>query len=323
MNTQILQFNINNIDICAREIAQGGVVAFPTETVYGLGADALNKFAVKKIYEAKGRPSDNPLICHVSNRTQIEKFAYITPMAEKIIDKFMPGPITVVLKKKGVPDVVTGGLDTVGIRMPDHKCALALIEACGVPLCAPSANTSTKPSPTTALHVYNDLNGKIAYILDGGECGVGVESTIIDCVNGALLRPGGIPKEKIEELVGKLNDPPKSDVPLCPGMKYKHYSPAASVILAQYGKNMQDRIKKAYDSLCGKKAILSRLGGYENRNVLFVGNTVEEYAHNIFALFRKLDEQNYDYIICEGVPEFGVGAALINRLVKASGGNII
>ncbi len=323
MNTQILQFNTKNIELCAKEIARGGVVAFPTETVYGLGANSLNADAVKKIYAAKGRPSDNPLICHISDKAQIEKFAYLTPMAEKIIDKFMPGPITVVLKKKGVPDVVTGGLDTVGIRMPNHKCALSLIDACKVPLCAPSANTSTKPSPTTAVHVYNDLKGKIAYILDGGECGVGIESTIVDCVNGTMLRLGGVPREDIESLVGKLNQPPKSDVPLCPGMKYKHYSPDASVILALYGEEMREKIIAAYDNINGKKVILSLTGGYGNRNVINVGASVEEYAHNIFAYFRKLDEEGYEYIFCEGVLEAGVGAGLMNRLVKASGGNII
>ncbi len=323
MNTQILQFNTKNIELCAEEISKGGIVAFPTETVYGLGADALNATAVKKIYAAKGRPSDNPLICHISDRSQVEKFAYITPMAEKLIDVFMPGPLTVVLKKKNVPDVVTGGLDTVGIRMPDHKCALALIDACKVPLCAPSANTSTKPSPTTARHVFDDLNGKIAYILDGGACGVGIESTIVDCVNGAILRHGGIPREEVERVVGKLGSPPKSDVPLCPGMKYKHYSPNATVILAACGDDQRQRIKTAYDNLSGKKVIFSTTDDYDGRNVCIVGADIREYAHNVFALFRKMDDENYDYIICEGVPEAGLGSALMNRLVKASGGNII
>ena len=191
MNTQILQFNTDNLRLAAKEILDGGIVAFPTETVYGLGANALNPDAVKKIYIAKGRPSDNPLICHISDKSQIEKFAYLTPFAEKIIDAFMPGPITVILQKKPiVPDIVTGGLQTVGIRMPAHKGALSFIKACGVPICAPSANTSTKPSPTAATHVFDDLNGKIKYILDGGRCGVGLESTIVDCVNGTLLRQG-------------------------------------------------------------------------------------------------------------------------------------
>lgn len=324
MNTQILQFNTNNILLCASEINGGGVVAFPTETVYGLGADALNPNAVKKIYEAKGRPSDNPLICHIFDKSQIEKFAYLTPIAEKIIDTFMPGPITIILKKKPiVPDIVTGGLDTVGIRMPNHKGALEFIRACNTPICAPSANTSSKPSPTTAKHVFSDLNGKIKYILDGGSCKVGLESTIVDCVNLTLLRQGGLPKEQLENLVGALKTDVVSDVPLCPGMKYKHYSPNASVYVALVGDNMAKRIMDEYDKDNSKTVILTLNGSYEGRNVLSVGNSVDEYAHNLFAYFRMLDEQGYERIICEGVADDGVGAALMNRMLKASGGKTI
>lgn len=324
MNTQILQFNTKNIEICAEEILSGGVVAFPTETVYGLGANALDTKAVQKIYEAKGRPSDNPLICHISDKSQIEQFAYMTPIAEKLVDVFMPGPLTIILKKKDVvPSVVTGGLDTVGIRMPAHQCALSFIKACGVPVCAPSANTSTKPSPTTAKHVYDDLHGKIKYIIDGGNCEVGLESTIVDCVNKALLRKGGLSRESIESVIGKLNEPAFSAVPLCPGMKYKHYSPNAEVFLAMPGADMTQRIKIKYDQLQGKKIILAFNDVYEDRNIICVGKTFEEYAHNLFAFYRKLDEQGYDYIICEGVDEVGVGAALMNRMGKASGGKTI
>lgn len=323
MITQILQFNKKNTELCAEEILSGGLVAFPTETVYGLGANAFDPSAVSKIYEAKGRPSDNPLICHVSDKSQIEKLATLTPMAEKIIDRFMPGPITVVLSKKSVPDIVTGGLSTVGIRMPAHKCALELISACGVPLCAPSANTSSRPSPTLAEHVYNDLNGKIRYILDGGRCSVGLESTIIDCVSGTLLRQGGISQADIEAVVGKLNPPPKSDIPLCPGMKYKHYSPNAEVYLALPRLSMCDVIREKYDSI-GKKTVILTLGGdYEGRRVRNMGSTADEYAHNLFAQFRRLDEEGYEVIICEGVSDDGVGAALMNRLIKASGGKTI
>ncbi|MBR2967454.1 MAG: threonylcarbamoyl-AMP synthase [Clostridia bacterium] len=324
MNTQILQFNTKNIRLCAAEISCGGVVAFPTETVYGLGADALNPLAVKKIYEAKGRPSDNPLICHISDKSQIEKFAYLTPAAEKIIDTFMPGPITIILKKKDiVPDIVTGGLDTVGIRMPNHKGALQFIDACKTPICAPSANTSSKPSPTTAQHVYSDLNGKIKYILDGGSCQVGLESTIVDCINLTLLRQGGLPKEQLEALVGALKTNVVSDVPLCPGMKYKHYSPNASVYVALCGENMTKRIIAEYDKSDVKTIILTLGGNYQGRNTLNVGATVSQYAHNLFAYFRMLDEQGYERIICEGVTDDGVGAALMNRMLKASGGKII
>ncbi|MCH5164739.1 MAG: threonylcarbamoyl-AMP synthase [Clostridiales bacterium] len=324
MNTQILQFNSKNTQLCADEILSGGLVAFPTETVYGLGANALNPEAVKKIYDAKGRPSDNPLICHIYDKAQIEQFAFITPTAEKLIDKFMPGPITIVLQKKQiVPSVVTGGLDTVGIRMPNHKCALELIRECGVPLCAPSANTSTKPSPTLAEHVLHDLDGKIKYILDGGRCSVGLESTIVDCVNNTLLRQGGTPKEEIEAVIGKLNRPIVGNVPLCPGMKYKHYSPNANVYLALPGIDMHRRIEQKYDEASGKKIILSLGGNYGDRNTYCIGNSVEEYAYNLFAQFRRLDGEGYDIIICEGVDDYGVGAALMNRIHKASGGKTI
>lgn len=324
MITQILEFNKENTELCAQEILKGEIVAFPTETVYGLGANALNPSAVSKIYLAKGRPSDNPLICHVSSISMIDELAYLTPAAEKLIEAFMPGPITIVLKKKpAVPDVVTGGLDTVGIRMPNHECALALIRAANVPICAPSANTSSRPSPTTAEHVYNDLNGKIKYILSGGRCEVGLESTIVDCADNVLLRKGGLPVDSIERVIGKLSKPPKSDVPLCPGMKYKHYSPNAEVYLALPGEDMRQRIEAKYDSLEGKTVILSLGGDYGKRNVDIVGKNVEEYAHNLFYEFRRLDDEGYTSIVCEGVDEGGLGAALMNRLSKASGGKII
>ena len=236
----------------------------------------------------------------------------------------MPGPITIILKKKPiVPDIVTGGLDTVGIRMPNHKGALEFIRACNTPICAPSANTSSKPSPTTAKHVFSDLNGKIKYILDGGSCKVGLESTIVDCVNLTLLRQGGLPKEQLENLVGALKTDVVSDVPLCPGMKYKHYSPNASVYVALVGDNMAKRIMDEYDKDNSKTVILTLNGSYEGRNVLSVGNSVDEYAHNLFAYFRMLDEQGYERIICEGVADDGVGAALMNRMLKASGGKTI
>ncbi len=325
MQTQILTFNSENLKKCADEILSGGIVAFPTETVYGLGANALDENAVKKIYVAKGRPSDNPLICHVSNKAQIEKLGDVTPFARKIIDAFMPGPITVVLSKKNcVSGVVTGGLNTVGVRMPDHEVARTFIAECGVPLCAPSANTSTKPSPTQAKYVFDDLNGKIRYILDGGNCRVGIESTIVDCVNKRILRKGGVSEEQIEAVVGKLGkEPIKSDVPLCPGMKYKHYSPDAEVYLAKAGVDMTKRICDFYDKLVGKKIIFSLKGDYGNRNVVKVGDTVVQYAENVFALFREADKSGYRYIICEGVEDCGIGAALLNRLNKSSGGKTI
>lgn len=329
METKILQPTEKNIEICALEIVGGGIVAFPTETVYGLGASIYDVSAVKKIYEAKGRPSDNPLIVHISDLNQISKLAENVPEKAYNLFELMPGPITLVLKKNNsIPDCVTGGLDTVGIRMPAHEVALKFIEKCGTPICAPSANLSTSPSPTEARHVYNDLNGRIKYILDGGRCYVGLESTIVDFSSEKprILRKGGVPVEVIEKRIGKTETIVSSEKALCPGMKYKHYSPKAKVIYCNYGQGMSDIIRKKYDNLDGKKQIFcmsDHLAYYLGYDVRDMGKNDAEYAYELFSAFRDADKSGYDYIIMEGVEDKGIGSALINRAVKASGGNII
>ena len=247
MDTVIRKIDVNNIDREVMEEAsqvlhRGGMVAFPTETVYGLGADALDEKASAKIYAAKGRPSDNPLIVHISDIEQLDKLVCEIPdNAKKLMDAFWPGPMTLIFKKSGlVPDGTTGGLDTVAVRMPNHKAALELIRTSGVAIAAPSANTSGRPSPTTAAHVADDLSGKIDMIIDGGAVGIGIESTIVDVTSEIpmVLRPGYITMEMLEKVVGKvgidkaITGPVSPDVkPKAPGMKYKHYAPKAELTM--------------------------------------------------------------------------------------------
>lgn len=333
MDTQILQPTIENIKKCAKELVLGEIVAFPTETVYGLGANALNESAVKKIYAAKGRPSDNPLIVHVCCKEQIVEIVKKIPQKAKLLAKeFMPGALTLVFDKKDIiPGIVTGGMDSVAVRMPSHKVALMLIKESGLPICAPSANTSSRPSPTMAKHVLNDLDTKIKYILDGGECSIGIESTVLD-VRGdvpKLLRQGGITVEEIEKIIGKVEIVKDSTIALCPGMKYKHYAPKAEVLFSAYYEKMDLTICEKYDSLeiQGKSPVIicmsDRSKLYGNRNLMETGSTLEDYAHNLFAFLRLADEKHFDCIIAEGVTGGGLGASIINRLVKSSGGQII
>ncbi len=334
MNTKILQPSDQNIQTCARVIQNGGVVAFPTETVYGLGADARNERAVREIFRVKGRPSDNPLIVHVYDAEQIEEVAQnISPAARKLMAQFMPGALTLVLEKKpNIPLCVTGGLSTVGVRMPSHPVCRSFLQACGVPVCAPSANTSTLPSPTAAAHVLRDLQGKIPYVLDGGNCEIGVESTILDMSGDTprLLRAGGVSREALEKACGcRIENAAKSDRALCPGMKYKHYSPRANVLFSAYYSGMAEGIARCYDMLAqeGKRPVIlcldARVPAYGTRNVYAMGKDSGGYAHNLFASLRRADDDGFDTVIAEGVADTGVGEAIINRLVKSSGGQII
>ncbi|MFW6603057.1 L-threonylcarbamoyladenylate synthase, partial [Listeria monocytogenes] len=246
---QTIHWNINNqqsnqviFQEAAKLLRSGECVAFPTETVYGLGADATNQAAVQKIYEAKGRPSDNPLIVHIARREQMDPFVASYPVkAIQLMEKFWPGPLTVILplKKDSLATNVSAGLSTVGVRMPEHPVSLALIDAANIPVAAPSANRSGKPSPTTASHVIEDLDGKIAGIIDGGATGVGLESTVIDCSLDipVILRPGGVTKEQIEQIIGPVdiatNNTKETEKPKAPGMKYTHYAPKAPVYLIE------------------------------------------------------------------------------------------
>lgn len=333
MKTEIYAPTSENLKLAAELIRQGEIVAFPTETVYGLGGNALNRDSVKKIYAAKGRPSDNPLIVHIADKSDISKIASSVPEnAAVVAEKFMPGPVTIVLPKKDiVPDEVTGGLKTVAIRMPSEFIALELIRLSGCPICAPSANTSTRPSPTSAAHVYSDLNGKIPAIIDGGDCEVGVESTVIDFTTEKprLLRAGGMPVEVLEKEIGKIEVVRNSKVALCPGMKYKHYSPLAEVFVAMPEGNVSERLKSEYDRMTdeGKKVVIlatdDLMGDLGDRLVWSVGIGKKEYAHNLFSLLRRADDEKADAVLAVGTDENDYGAPLMNRLLKAAGGKTL
>ncbi len=335
--TKILTSSPEDIREAGKIIAEGGIVAFPTETVYGLGASALNGNAVKKIFAAKGRPSDNPLIVHIADKKQISEIAEeITPAAEKLINAFMPGPFTIILKKKQyIPDEVTAGLDTVGIRFPENETAAALIKAAGVPVAAPSANLSGKPSPTRAKHVKDDMTGRADAIIDGGDCGVGVESTIVDASGETpvILRPGGItledlraviPSARVDEHVLKaVSDDEK---PKCPGMKYTHYSPDADVIVVEGERSaVRAEINRLISENRNKTiGVLTMYeSAYDDAVILSAGKDNKEYAKNLFAALREFDALGADMIFAEFRETDGYGLAVKNRLYRAAGNNVI
>ncbi|MGG4166038.1 L-threonylcarbamoyladenylate synthase [Rossellomorea vietnamensis] len=321
----------------AKILQQDEVVAFPTETVYGLGANATSDRAVEKIFKAKGRPSDNPLIVHISNKGQLDGLVEEIPVdAAKLIEAYWPGPLTIIFKnKEGVfSGKVTAGLDTVGIRMPDHPVALSIIEAAGLPIAAPSANRSGKPSPTTAQHVIDDLDGRIAGVVDGGETGVGVESTVVDCTGEipVILRPGGITKEQLEVVVGKVEVDPSlkegKGAPKSPGMKYTHYAPDAPVYLVDGSKEDVQRLvdeKKGEGLKVGVLTTEERMDWYQADIIFSVGrrhdlNTVAQHLYDTLRAFNRSD---VDIIFSEIFPEEGVGLAIMNRLQKAAGYRVI
>ncbi|KAB2953818.1 threonylcarbamoyl-AMP synthase [Heliorestis acidaminivorans] len=339
MKTKILQ--PHQLEEPAQLLRQGELVAFPTETVYGLGANALDSQAVAKIFQAKGRPSDNPLIIHIA---QLEDLSLLTtefpPLAQLLAQKFWPGPLTLVLPAApDVPAEVTAGLDTVALRMPDHPIALQLIKAAGIPLAAPSANRSGKPSPTKAAHVSQDLDGKIAAIIDGGPCDVGIESTVVD-VTGAkpvILRPGGITLEMLSEALGESADP-FSDAnqnlqrPRSPGMKYTHYAPQAPLYLlsGSWEEQLEElhKLQKANKSKARNIGLLitqesyNRIENEANFVVQVAGSreNLKQIAAGLFDSLRAFDETEVDLIIAETYPSKGLGLALMNRLSKAAGG---
>ncbi|KPU62622.1 hypothetical protein EP1X_07965 [Thermococcus sp. EP1] len=324
------------IKIAARFIKEAKLVAFPTETVYGLGADALNDNAVRKIFKAKGRPPDNPLIIHIAEFNQVYELARDVPERAKILaENFWPGPLTIVLpKKEEVPYVTTGGLDTVAIRMPAHEIALALIKSSGRPIAAPSANISGKPSPTLAEHVADDFYGKIECIIDGGETKIGVESTVIDLTTDPpmLLRPGGLPLERIKSIIGEVKIHPAVkgkavELAKAPGMKYKHYAPEAQVIIID---GERERVIKKIKELIDeykkqgiKVGVMATGDFYEADSYFNIGESEEEIARNLFKALRELDKSGVEIILAEGIAEHGLGLAVMNRLKKAAGYRII
>lgn len=303
-------------------IRQGGIVAFPTETVYGLGADAFAPLAVARIFEVKGRPHFDPLIVHVASHHDLGKLVVDIPgNAEKLMTRFWPGPLNVVLpKREEVPDIVTAGLPTVAVRMPNHGMALRLIELSGSPIAAPSANPFGYLSPTTADHVRDQLGDRVDLILDGGPCPVGVESTILSFSEGKpkLLRPGGVPLEEIEFVIGKVEIAPiKKNSPSAPGMLPRHYAPRTPIVL--------DTEEGASDSYKNKKVGLlafrePREGRtFHHTEVLSQKGDLSEAAANLFAAIRRLDALNLNVIVAEIIPEIGLGRAIMDRLRRASG----
>ena len=324
----------------AAELIRGGeLVAFPTETVYGLGANALDASACDRIFEAKGRPHDNPLIVHVSDPADCSSYAFCDsyPVFEKIADRFMPGPLTVVMKKKSViPDTVTVGLDTVALRCPVHPVARALIRLSGVPIVAPSANRSGKPSPTTAEHVYYDMNGRIPCIIDGGPCDVGLESTVIALKEDGihLLRPGAVTRDMLSELGEKVivSDDVLSEVKSgekveSPGMKYRHYAPNSPCTMVDGDPDkviafLREKLSVGCGVLCFDED-LSRLG--VSPRVLSLGkqNDLSAQAHGLFYALRRFDEMGVPHIYVRKTADTALGLAVTNRLLRACAFDVI
>jgi len=347
METKIYKIDSHHMDMvkiqkAADIIRKGGLVAFPTETVYGLGADAMNPQASKKIYAAKGRPSDNPLIVHIGKWEDVSLLAKDIPQkAKKLSDKFWPGPLTMIFhKKEEVPKETTGGLESVAVRMPAHKAALELIRCSGCLIAAPSANASGRPSPTLASHVAEDLGGRIPVILDGGEVGIGIESTILDLTEDVpvILRPGYITKEMIEDVIGEV----KMDAgliasdsnikPKAPGMKYRHYAPKGEMVLVEgeqekviakinaMTKELQKERKKV--GIIGTDETASR---YAGDYIFSIGarDDEESIARHLYRILREFDELGVEVIYSECFPTQGMGQAIMNRLLKAAGHQVL
>lgn len=347
MKTEILLLEEDKIDRdimkkASNLIKAGELVAFPTETVYGLGADGLNTEAVSKIFKAKGRPSDNPLILHIADPEQLEDLVEEVPEAgRKCIEKFWPGALTLIFKKSRiVPDIISAGLDTVAIRMPDNKIALELIKESNRPIAAPSANTSGKPSPTKAEHVKLDMDGKIPMIIDGGSTGIGLESTVLDLTESIpmVLRPGGVTVEELRELLGNVETDSSitevdSDlIPKSPGQKYKHYAPKAEMFIydgeiEKIIHSIREETKIHFEN--GKKVGIMCTDQtkefYKQGISISMGNRDDKSSigHNLFNTIRRLDELDVDIILAESVSMEDMGIAIMNRMLKAADGKII
>ena len=336
--TEILKPTRENIERSAKLILNDEIVAIPTETVYGLGANGLSDIAVSKIFNAKNRPQDNPLILHISDYDMMENLVYeLSDEIKEFLNHFWPGPLTVVMKKKDIiPEAVSCGLDTVAIRMPNNEIARSLIKQCGVPIAAPSANISGKPSPTTAEDVFTDMNGKISVILDGGLCNIGIESTVLDLTKKpyTILRQGFYTKEDflkyedeilIDDAIVTENIIPKS-----PGQKYKHYAPKAKVLVIsakdrkKSSMEIEKIIKENKDLKIGIFKFDETFLNVESENILSLGSVfdLKEMSKILFKGLREFDEKNVDLIVVEGCDEKGLGFSIMNRLKKSASGNI-
>lgn len=340
--TDKIQMNMDAIKRAGDILRNGGLVAFPTETVYGLGADALNEQAAKKIYAAKGRPSDNPLIVHVADMKALDRITEEMPKtAKRVAEAFWPGPLTLILKKsREVPLGTTGGLETVAVRMPDHEIAREVIKAGGGYIAAPSANTSGRPSPTEAGHVEADLSGKIDMILDGGTVEIGVESTILDMTvtPPMILRPGAVTKEMLETLIGEvavdkaLMDPDNKRPPKAPGMKYRHYAPKAELVVVD---GRMDAVVDKINRLAKEKAeagykvgiigTRETVGRYQTGDIKCIGTRTDEstIASHLYGILREFDSDGAEFIYSEAFASEGIGSAVMNRLLKAAGHRMI
>ena len=331
------EINKKEIYESAQDIIKGNLVIFPTETVYGIGANALDENACKNIFKAKGRAQDNPLIVHISDLSMLNKIVEKpNKIEEELINKFCPGPFTIILKAKDiVPKSVTAGLDTVGIRMPSNRIANLLIKTANTPIAAPSANISGRPSGTKVDDIRNEFEGKVATIIDAGEVDIGVESTVVRVINNKvrILRPGKITKEDIEEIgleveidkniLGKYDGKEKV---LSPGMKYRHYAPNTKCMMI-YSKDENKMISRIKEEAKNKNVLIickdKNYNKYDYEYKIKMGNTLEEIAHNIFSILRKVDKYNVDLVLIEGMEEEGLGLALNNRLLRACEYNYI
>lgn len=332
--------NVNDytkIKPAGESIKQGKLVLFPTETVYGIGANALDEKAVKNIFIAKGRAQDNPLIVHIANIEMVNKLAKnIGEIEQKLMQTFWPGPFTIVLEKKPIiPQIITGGLETVAIRMPSNEIARKLIKYSGCPIAAPSANISGKPSGTLVEDIIDELDGKVDYIIDSGKALIGVESTVVRVVDDTvhILRPGKITPEDIQKLGFKvfiekqiLGECNKNEKVMSPGIKYKHYAPKTKCLLV-YSKNEEKLVQKINENIQGKKAVVicktQNIAKYNTEYKLDMGKTLEEITNNIFTLLRKADKYDAEIIVVEGVEKEGLGLAIMNRLLRACSHNYI
>lgn len=336
METKCLKAGKESLSLAAELLRSGQVVAFPTETVYGLGADALNPQAVKAIFDAKERPADNPLIVHVAERKQLDELCRVTDDAARLMDAFWPGPLTLLLMKtERVPDITTAGLPSVAVRCPSHPVAAALLRECGVPVAAPSANRSGRPSPTSAMDVLEDMNGRIPLIVDGGSCDVGVESTVVDMTGQVpcILRPGAITAEDIANVVGSCTVAPSVMRPLkegesapSPGMRHRHYAPKArmTVFIGEDASVAREMIRR-YDA--SKNAVIlahdSAIKLFGERRVYALGDTPQEGAHLLFRRLREMDALGCSLILAQGWRAEGPALAVMNRMARAAAFDIV
>ncbi|MFP4478702.1 MAG: L-threonylcarbamoyladenylate synthase [Candidatus Izemoplasmatales bacterium] len=339
MKTKIYHINRDDHDLIIRQSADvikaGGLVVFPTETVYGIGANALSEDAAKKIYLVKGRPSDNPLIVHIGRQEDVYLYAsQVSRDAQLLMEAFWPGPLTLVLRKTDrIPNEITGGLDTVAIRFPSNEIAQDIILSSGLPICAPSANISGTPSSTTFDHVFNDLNGKVDVIIDGGQSSGGLESTVLDMTGESpvILRPGSITKSMIEETLGKTVETPDTfvddqSVPKAPGMKYKHYAPIGEVTILdgthEQIKNYIENLDKGSIGVIGSNELCALLEDYHTFKLGPIDD-IQTIGKNLFLALRTMDEGNIQEIYIEAIKDQELGIAIMNRLLKAADKKII